>query len=117
MPHVLTIDQGTTGSTALVMDSRGRVTARAYREFTQYFPKPGWVEHDPEEIWEVSLRLYTISRTTRKHRSAVRPRWRLPWKKQAKKKPSGKTRSAGMRSGTAPRRLCSFCAPRPTELK
>lgn len=61
MPHVLTIDQGTTGSTALVMDSRGRVTARAYREFTQYFPKPGWVEHDPEEIWEVSLRVMRLA--------------------------------------------------------
>lgn len=61
MPHILTIDQGTTGSTALVMDSRGQVMARAYREFTQYFPKPGWVEHDPEEIWQVSLRVMRLA--------------------------------------------------------
>ena len=61
MPHVLTIDQGTTGSTALVMDARGRVTARAYQEFTQYFPQPGWVEHDPEEIWKVSLRVMRLA--------------------------------------------------------
>ncbi len=57
MPHVLTIDQGTTGSTALVIDARGAVVARAYSEFTQYFPKPGWVEHDADEIWDVSLKV------------------------------------------------------------
>jgi len=52
---VLAIDQGTTGSTALVLDRDGRVLARATEEFTQYYPQPGWVEHDPEEIWRVSL--------------------------------------------------------------
>ena len=57
MPFVLTIDQGTTGSTALVVDARGRVKARAYSEFTQHFPQPGWVEHDAAEIWRVSLRV------------------------------------------------------------
>lgn len=57
MPHVLTLDQGTTGSTALVIDARGAVAARAYSEFTQHFPKPGWVEHDAEEIWDVSLKV------------------------------------------------------------
>ena len=57
MPHVLTLDQGTTGSTALVIDGRGAVVARAYSEFTQHFPKPGWVEHDAEEIWAVSLKV------------------------------------------------------------
>jgi glycerol kinase len=49
--HVLAIDQGTTGSRAIVFDGRGRTVASAYEEFPQYFPKPGWVEHDPEEIW------------------------------------------------------------------
>jgi len=49
--HVLALDQGTTGSTALVVDPDGRVLARGYAELPQYFPKPGWVEHDPEEIW------------------------------------------------------------------
>ncbi len=52
---VVAIDQGTTGSTVLVLDRRGRVAGRAYREFTQHFPRPGWVEHDPEEIWRVTL--------------------------------------------------------------
>ncbi|MBD3855671.1 MAG: glycerol kinase, partial [Acidobacteria bacterium] len=56
MPEaVLAIDQGTTGSTALVLDRDGRVLGRATEEFTQFYPQPGWVEHDPEEIWRVSL--------------------------------------------------------------
>jgi len=54
MTAILAIDQGTTGSTALVFSQEGEILGRAYSEFTQYFPKPGWVEHDPEEIWRVS---------------------------------------------------------------
>jgi glycerol kinase len=49
--YVLAIDQGTTGSRAIVYDKEGKKVASAYEEFRQYFPKPGWVEHDPEEIW------------------------------------------------------------------
>ena len=52
---VLALDEGTTGSTALVVGEDGRVLAKGYREFTQHFPKPGWVEHDAEEIWRVTL--------------------------------------------------------------
>ena len=55
MPSILALDQGTTGSTALVIQQDGTVLGRGYREFTQYFPQPGWVEHDPEEILKVSL--------------------------------------------------------------
>jgi glycerol kinase len=55
MKHILAIDQGTTGSRAIVYDAAGRTLASAYRAFPQYFPKPGWVEHDPEEIWESVL--------------------------------------------------------------
>jgi glycerol kinase len=51
LDHILAIDQGTTGSRAIVYDRRGREVAAAYEEFPQYFPRPGWVEHDPEEIW------------------------------------------------------------------
>ncbi|MBT8335849.1 MAG: glycerol kinase, partial [Gemmatimonadetes bacterium] len=51
---VAAIDQGTTGSTVLVVGDDGRVLARAYSEFTQHFPRPGWVEHDAEEIWSVT---------------------------------------------------------------
>jgi glycerol kinase len=49
--HVLALDQGTSGSTALVIDADGRVAGRGYAELPQYYPEPGWVEHDPEEIW------------------------------------------------------------------
>jgi glycerol kinase len=52
---VLALDQGTTGSTALVVDAEGTVRGRGYRELPQYFPQPGWVEHDPEEIWQSQL--------------------------------------------------------------
>jgi glycerol kinase len=55
MPSILALDQGTTGSTALVIHQDGSVLGRGYREFTQHFPQPGWVEHDPEEIFRVSL--------------------------------------------------------------
>src|SRR5215210_1554874 len=51
---LLAIDQGTTGTTCLVFDLEGEPIGRAYREFTQHFPRPGWVEHDATEIWEVS---------------------------------------------------------------
>ena len=52
MRHVLAIDQGTTGSTVLVIDEELRVVGRDTREFRQIYPQPGWVEHDPEEIWQ-----------------------------------------------------------------
>jgi glycerol kinase len=51
---VLAIDQGTTGSTALVFDDAGAIRGRAYAEITQHYPEPGWVAHDPEEIWRKS---------------------------------------------------------------
>src|SRR5207247_5398128 len=49
---ILAIDQGTTGTTCLVVDDELRVLGRGYRELAQHFPRPGWVEHDPLEIWE-----------------------------------------------------------------
>jgi glycerol kinase len=55
MPSILALDQGTTGSTALLIHQDGSVLARGYREFTQHYPRPGWVEHDPDEIFHVSL--------------------------------------------------------------
>jgi len=55
LSSILALDQGTTGSTALLIHQEGRVLGRGYREFTQSFPQPGWVEHDPEEIFRVSI--------------------------------------------------------------
>jgi glycerol kinase len=51
---LLAIDQGTTGTTCLVFDAEAELLGRAYREFAQHFPRPGWVEHDAAEIWDVS---------------------------------------------------------------
>jgi glycerol kinase len=47
---ILAIDQGTTGTTCIVFDEQGRPRGRAYSEFEQHFPRPGWVEHDAEEV-------------------------------------------------------------------
>ncbi|HKR02927.1 MAG TPA: glycerol kinase GlpK [Pyrinomonadaceae bacterium] len=55
--YVLAIDQGTTGTKVLVFDAEGSVRSRAYSEFTQHYPKPGWVEHDAEEIWTITIKL------------------------------------------------------------
>ena len=52
---VLAIDQGTTGSTVVLMDLQGRALCRASSEFPQHFPRPGWVEHEPEQIWQSVL--------------------------------------------------------------
>lgn len=54
--YILSIDQGTTGTTVLLVDVRGDIVAQGYREFTQHYPRPGWVEHDAEEIWRVTQR-------------------------------------------------------------
>jgi glycerol kinase len=54
---ILAIDQGTTGTTCLVFDGEGRIAGRAYSEFEQHFPRPGWVEHDAAEIWDVTRRV------------------------------------------------------------
>ncbi len=55
MRHVLALDEGTTGTTALMIAEDGRVVGRGYREITQHFPEPGWVEHDAEEIFARTL--------------------------------------------------------------
>ena len=54
---ILSIDQGTTGTTALVLTPEGEILGRGYAEFRQIFPQPGWVSHDPSEIWETTLRV------------------------------------------------------------
>lgn len=50
--YVLAIDQGTTGTTVVLFDHESKIVGKVYQEFTQYYPKPGWVEHDAREIWE-----------------------------------------------------------------
>jgi glycerol kinase len=53
--YILSLDAGTTSNRAIIFDSRGKTVASAQREFTQYYPRPGWVEHDPRQIWATML--------------------------------------------------------------
>jgi len=53
--YIMSFDQGTTGSRCIIFDKQGHITASAAREFTQIYPKPGWVEHDPAALWETQL--------------------------------------------------------------
>ena len=53
--HILALDQGTSSSRSIVFDARGQIVAMAQREFRQIYPQPGWVEHDPAELWSSQL--------------------------------------------------------------
>jgi len=55
--YIIAIDQGTTGTTVLLVDETGQIKYRNYSEFAQHYPRPGWVEHDAEEIWNVTVHL------------------------------------------------------------
>ena len=72
MSAVLAIDSGTTGTTALVVAADGRVLGRGYREMTQYFPHPGEVEHEPEEILRRAINRANVRepRSPREHLSS-----------------------------------------------
>jgi glycerol kinase len=62
--YILALDQGTTSSRALIFDKSGNICTIAQKELQQYFPKPGWVEHDPNEIWssQVSVAAEAMSK-------------------------------------------------------
>jgi glycerol kinase len=73
--YILALDEGTTGATALLLDRAGRVRGRGYREIPQHYPKPGWVEHDPEDLIEASyaaLRAALVSAGLRSARDVAR---------------------------------------------
>lgn len=53
--YILSFDQGTTSSRAIIFDKEGKIKSIAQKEFTQYFPEPGWVEHDASEIWSTQI--------------------------------------------------------------
>ncbi|WP_104640918.1 glycerol kinase GlpK [Helicobacter bizzozeronii] len=60
MDHfIMALDQGTTSSRTLIFDKQGRVVSMAQKTFSQFFPKPGWVEHDPKEIWATQIATLT----------------------------------------------------------
>ena len=62
--YILAFDQGTTSCRALIFDKKGSIISTSQREFTQYFPKPGWVEHDAMEIWstQVAMAAETVTK-------------------------------------------------------
>jgi glycerol kinase len=71
-PAVLALDQGTTGTTALVVAADGRILGRGYSEFTQHFPRGGWVEHDAEEIRDVTIRVARAALEAARNRESFR---------------------------------------------
>ena len=73
MQYVLALDQGTTSSRAILFDHEGVIKGMAQREFEQIFPQPGWVEHDPEEIWssQISVAVEALSRAELRPRDIV----------------------------------------------
>lgn len=70
MKYILAIDQGTTSTRAVLFDKSGRQCAVAQKEFTQYYPKPGWVEHSANEIWDTVL--YTVSEVLIKSKASIK---------------------------------------------
>src|SRR5436305_14433801 len=57
--QILALDQGTTSSRAIIFNHSGRVMTSLNQEFTQHYPRPGWVEHDPEDIWNSQMTVVT----------------------------------------------------------
>ena len=57
--YILALDQGTTSSRAIIFDRQGAIVSLAQKEFRQIYPQPGWVEHDPEEIWSTQVAVAT----------------------------------------------------------
>ena len=53
--YILALDQGTTSSRAIIFNNKGEIISAAQKEFTQYFPQSGWVEHDANEIWDTQF--------------------------------------------------------------
>lgn len=68
-PYVLSLDQGTTSSRAIVFDRKGKPRATAQQEFPQHYPEPGWVEHQPQDLWKTTRRV-TLSAMTKAHLTA-----------------------------------------------
>ncbi len=68
MSYILALDEGTTSARAIVFDRDGGVRAVAQKEFTQLYPKPGWVEHEPLEIWtaQISVAVEALGRASLK---------------------------------------------------
>jgi glycerol kinase len=67
--HILSIDQGTTGTRSVLYNEQGKIVDKADREFKQIYPKPGWVEHDPLEIWQTVV--FTVQQLCSRHKEKI----------------------------------------------
>jgi len=76
---ILSIDQGTTGTTVLIFNENLEVVGKGYSEFTQIFPKPGWVEHDAEEIWRSTEKVLKAAVSSEGGIGTRFSNWDAPW--------------------------------------
>ena len=86
MKFVLSLDQGTTSSRAILFDHQGNSIATAQKEHQQIFPQPGWVEHDPREIWQSQLAVARAQWSAIKATGVAVSYWKQQargWEKQA----------------------------------
>jgi glycerol kinase len=72
--YIMALDQGTTSSRAVIFDRQGKIVSMAAKEFKQIYPRPGWVEHDPAEIWNSQVEaarkaLHSVNLSPRGHRN------------------------------------------------
>ena len=78
--YILAIDQGTTSTRAILFDGEMKVAGSKQQEFTQHFPQDGWVEHDPEEIWESVLwAVRTALKDAKLDGRDIAAKWQSPW--------------------------------------
>ena len=61
MKYIMALDQGTTSCRCIIFEHDGTIKSLAQKEFTQYYPQPGWVEHDAQEIWDTTLEVARIA--------------------------------------------------------
>jgi glycerol kinase len=116
MTYLLALDQGTSSSRSIVFDADGRIVAMAQREFRQIYPQPGWVEHDPEEIWQTQLATarealaragITAARRPSASPTSARPRW------CGTAAPASPCTTPSSGRTAAPSRCAPSCASRP----
>ena len=98
--YIMAIDQGTTSSRAIIFDHQGHEIAMAQQEFPQYFPNPGWVEHDAMEIWDSVQSVISDVMIKSQISRTVLPRLGLPI--------SGKRRSSGIATLASQSTMQSF---------
>ena len=105
MSFVLALDQGTTSSRAIVFDHAGAIRGAAQKEFRQIFPQPGWVEHDPTEIWSTQSGVVTEALASARHRrQATSPRIGITNQRET-------TRAVGSRHRQADRQRHRLAGP------